>query len=216
MISQWTWNHRLELGHQLEPTPLRMTEFAPALREPSAQAVTHSASSAPASGYRPPATATSIKTGRFTGTDFPLQLNGTLRCPAGSTLTPQERRPEADGSLRLVYAASIRSCRFCELREQCQRNGSDTQKPHQVSVLLHPLVVGAAPLLWHDWSRRVYRRACMQLLRHQRVAVVLSETTLPPQEKPPVLLLRASRAHYRLSWAERLARNTRSKTAGAR
>jgi len=30
IISQWVWNLRLELGHQLEPTPVRTTEFAPA------------------------------------------------------------------------------------------------------------------------------------------------------------------------------------------
>src|SRR6266404_7289112 len=90
------------------------------------------------------------KTGRFTGADFPLQPDGTLRCPAGSTLTLQERRQEADGSLRLVYAASIRNCRPCPLREQCQWNGSATAKPRQVSVLLHPLVVAPEPILWKD------------------------------------------------------------------
>lgn len=82
LISQWVWNLRLELGHRLEPTPLRLTEFAPALSEPSTQAATHPASCAPASGYRPPTTATSFKTGRFTGADFPLQSDGTLQCPA--------------------------------------------------------------------------------------------------------------------------------------
>jgi len=92
IISQWVWNLRLELGHQLAPDPVRTTEFAPAL---------------------PPA---------------------------------HERRREADGSLRVVYAASIRSCRPCPLREQCQWQGSTTAKPRQVSVLLHPLVVGSAPL----------------------------------------------------------------------
>lgn len=214
VISQWTWNLRLELGHQLEPTPLRITEFAPALPEPNAQAVTHLASSAPASGYGPPTTATSFKTGRFTGTDFPLQPDGTLRCPAGNTLTLQERRPEVDGSLRLVYAASIRNCRSCELREQCQWNGNTTKKPRQVSILLHPLGVGSEPLLWHDWSRRVHRRACIRLLCHQRVEVMLSETTPTSQEKPSAILPRASRAHYRLSWGERLARNARSSTSG--
>jgi hypothetical protein len=40
----------------------------------------------------------------------------------------------------------------------------------RVSVLLHPLQIGSAPLLWHDWSRRVHRRACIQLVRHQRIA----------------------------------------------
>ncbi len=102
--------------------------------------------SAPASGYAPPATATSWKAGRFTGTDFPLQPDGTLRCPAGNVLVPHEHRRERDGSLRVVYSASIRDCRPCPLREQCQWNGSATAKPRQVSVLLHPLVVGPAPL----------------------------------------------------------------------
>src|SRR6266567_5946075 len=75
-----------------------------------------------------------------------LQPDGTLRCPANQTLTPHEHRREADGSLRVVYGASIHSCRPCPLREQCQWNGGKTRKPRQVSVLLHPLVVGSAPL----------------------------------------------------------------------
>src|SRR3989454_4256697 len=33
IVSQWVWNLRLELGHQLEPTPMRTTEFAPAAPE---------------------------------------------------------------------------------------------------------------------------------------------------------------------------------------
>ncbi|HEU5377579.1 MAG TPA: hypothetical protein VFV38_19320 [Ktedonobacteraceae bacterium] len=115
------------------------------------------ATSASASGYGPPATAMSWKTGRFTGQDVPLQPDVPLRCPAGSALTLQEQRHETDGSLRLVYAASIRSCRPCELREQCQWNGNTTKKPRQVSVLLHPPGVGNEPLLWRDWSRRFHR-----------------------------------------------------------
>jgi len=207
VISQWTWNLRLELGHQLDPTPLRIIEFAPALPSPSEQATTRSASSAPASGYRPPTTATSFKTGRFTGADFPLQPDGTLRCPAGQSLFAHERRREADGSLRVVYAASLRSCRPCLLRKQCQWNGSETSKPRQVSVLLHPLVVGDGPLLWRDWSRRQHRRACMQLVRDQRVDVHLEQAlqVQPATHAPP--LTRSGRAHSRLSWEERLARN---------
>ena len=209
-VSQWVWNLRLELGHQLEPTPLRITEFAPAIPGQNAQTATRPTTSTPASGYGLPATATSWKTGRLTGQDFPLQSDGTLRCPAGSTLTLQERRQETDGSLRLVYAASIRSCRSCELREQCQWNGSATKKPRQVSVLLHPLNVGREPLLWQDWSRRVHRRACIQLLQHQRVEV---STPPPPVVASPsasdVILSRAERAHSRLSWQERLVRNGR-------
>ena len=87
------------------------------------------------------------RAGRFSGQDFVLQPDGTLHCPAGLELRAHERRREADGSLRVVYAASIRSCRPCPLREQCQWNGSATNKPRQVSVLLHPLVVGSLPIL---------------------------------------------------------------------
>jgi hypothetical protein len=214
VISQWVWNLRLELGHQLEPAPLRTTEFAPALSPQSEPAASRPPSSPPAAGYGPPTSATSWKTGRFTGTDFPLQPDGTLQCPAGQSLRVQERRREADGSLRVVYAASIRHCRACSLREQCQWNGSTTAKPRQVSILLHPLQVGSAPLLWCDWSRRVHRRACMQLVRHQRIEVSLSP---PVPTSPPLAdgtLSRAHRARYRLSWQERLARNTRPSTAG--
>ncbi len=209
LVAQWVWNLRLELGHQVEPTPLRITEFAPALPPQSEQVAARSASSIPASGYSPPTTATSFKTGRFTGADFPLQPDGTLRCPAGQSLLAHERRREANGSLRVVYAASIRSCRPCPLREQCQWNGSETHKPRQVSVLLHPLNVGGEPLLWRDWSRRVHRRACMQLLRHQRVEVQREPDTSPHRDDSSLPLSRASRAHSRLSWAERRARNAR-------
>jgi hypothetical protein len=73
-------------------------------------------------------------------------------------------------------------------------------------VLLHPLVVGEAPLLWRDWSRREHRRACIQLLRHQQVMVQVEAkpTTLAIRSTP---LSRAERAHVRLSWEKRLARN---------
>ncbi len=83
-----------------------------------------------------------------------------------------------------------------------------------VSVLLHPLVVGSAPLLWRDWSRRYYRRACLQLLRHQCVEVEVGPPTCASLAVTPAPLSRAQRAHSRLSWAERLARNARPLTAG--
>src|SRR5579859_3591513 len=35
LISQWMWNLRLELGHQLKPQPVRTTEFAPVLPPPA-------------------------------------------------------------------------------------------------------------------------------------------------------------------------------------
>jgi hypothetical protein len=130
------------------------------------------------------------------------------------SLVVHERRREADGSLRIVYATSIRSCRPCPLRQQCQWQGSATAKPRQVSVLLHPLLVGSAPVLWYDWSRRHHRRVCMHLLRHQRVEVQVGHGLSACPTLTPAPLSRAQRAHYRLSWQERLARNARLSTSG--
>src|SRR6266516_3471215 len=87
----------LELGHQLHPDPVRTTEFAPALppaREEAADLPS------PSQGYGPAAVALPWKQGRVSGRDFALQPDGTLRCPAGQSLVAQERRTEADGSLR--------------------------------------------------------------------------------------------------------------------
>jgi hypothetical protein len=210
IISQWVWNLRLELGHLLAPEPLRTTEFAPAHLCSQGQATEEPA---PAQGYGPAEVALPWKAGRFSGRDFALQPDGTLRCPAGQSLHAHERRPEADGSLRVVYAASIRSCRPCPLREQCQWNGRATTKPRQVSVLLHPRAVGSAPLLWRDWSRRHHRRACMQLLRHQRLEIEVVPFASIGLVKPPLPLSRTQRAHWRLSWQERFTRNARAPTA---
>jgi hypothetical protein len=206
IVSQWVWNLRLELGHRLYPDPVRTTEFAAAHQETVSV-------SAPPQGYASASAASSWKAGRFTGNDFALQPDGTLRCPAGASLTLHERRQEANGRLRLVYGASIQSCRPCPLRAQCQWEGSHTAKPRQVSLLLHPLTIGTAPLLWRDWSRRFYRRACMQLVRSQRLEVESHPALAPPSDPLPDVLSRAQRAHSRLTFPERLARNRRAPTA---
>src|SRR6266704_558193 len=153
------------------------------------------------------------KAGRFSGQDFTLQHDGTLHCPAGKTLRLTEQQSFADGSLRILYSARILDCRGCPKRPQCQWHGQATTKPRRISVLLHPLRVGPAPLLWRDWSRREHRRACMQLVRHQRIEVSLPPPAAPSPRTADVILSRAQRAHSRLSWAERLARNARVPTA---
>jgi len=214
VVAQWVWNLRLELGHQGEPTPLRTTECAPAIALQREQTTARLVSSPPPSGYAPPTTATSWKADRFTGSDFPLHPEGTLRCPAGQKLVRQEQRRETDGRLRVVSGASIRSCRPCPLRERCQWNGAATAKLRQVSVLLHPLPIGSAPLLWREWSRKAHRRACMPLLRHQRVEVNLSPPPATPLPITTLVFSRMQRARSRLSWPERLVGNGRTQTAG--
>jgi hypothetical protein len=67
VVSQWVWNLRLELGHQLKPQPVRTTEFAPAIADnPEAEV-----KQASVQGYGAPAVALPWKTGRFSGQDLP-------------------------------------------------------------------------------------------------------------------------------------------------
>lgn len=131
IISQWVWNLRLELGHQLEPTPLRTTEFAPAISL-SKRPATSIASPTPtsASGYGPPATATRLgkraASPALTSLSSPTEPSSAQQAMRFTARSGEER---ADGSLRVVYAASIRDCRPCPLREQCQWEGHETRKP---------------------------------------------------------------------------------------
>jgi hypothetical protein len=118
---------------------MRTTEFAPPVKETTAE-------QAPVQGSEKPSVALPWKAGRFSGQDFAHEGDGALHCPAGKTLRPTEQRRETDGSLRVLYSARIRDCRNCPLRKQCQWHGEATTKPRRISVLLHPLRVGPAPL----------------------------------------------------------------------
>ena len=135
VIAQWIWNLRLELGHQLDPQPLRITEFALAIPSPSEQAATRPTSLAPASGYGPPTTATAWKTGRFTGQDFPLQPDGTLRCPAGQSLRAHERRrarrwePARGLCSQPPRLSSLSSARAVPMAGPCHQKAAPSKYP---------------------------------------------------------------------------------------
>ena len=77
---------RCPLGHQLEPTSMRITEFAPAIppqNEPAA------ASSAPASGYGPPTTAARLgKLAASLAQTFLSNQMGRSGAQQGSRFTP--------------------------------------------------------------------------------------------------------------------------------
>ena len=227
ILAQWIWNLRLELGHALHPTAMRTTEFAPAQVAQAAPFVEPARVSTPAPQvqYGSAQWARPSFTGGFPGSAFPPQADGTLRCPADHPLYPQERRPERDGSLRVVYAARIGHCRTCALREQCQESAS-TLKARRVSAVYRPVSsssslseasppaagepfppLGPHPVLWGDWQRRFHRRELVKLLAHQRVEVRVADASPPPQPSPDRPFSRAQRAHYRLSWTLRLARN---------
>src|SRR6266568_1830628 len=60
IVSPWVWNLRLELGHVLEPTPLRTTEFAPPVTETTEE-------QGPVQGYDKPSVALRLQSGSFLG-----------------------------------------------------------------------------------------------------------------------------------------------------
>ena len=177
---QWVWNWRLELGQHLSATQMRTTEFAPALEASSAPVseLTPVSEPTPAVVYGSPQWARRSFTGGFPGSAFALQPDGSLLCPANHPLYAQERRPEGDGSYRLLYAARIGDCRICELRAHCQESPS-TLKPRRVSAVFWPVTATQAsplvqslpepsptmpapvprfPVLWGDWPRCHLRR----------------------------------------------------------
>jgi hypothetical protein len=132
IINQWVGNLREELGQRLNPTSMRLTEFAPALPTPIPTPV---AAPQPTPAYTQPQWARAAQMGGFPGSAFIPQADGTLRCPAGASLDAQEQRPERDGSVRILYSARIGDCRTCALREACPGYGAQTKKPRRVSAV---------------------------------------------------------------------------------
>lgn len=244
ILSQWMWNLRQELSLQWQPTSMRLTEFAQAhapsqpLSAPSASQPASDPSFAEPLSFGPPQWARPTRVGSLGGQDFVVQPNGTLHCPQGATLYPQERRLEHDGTLRVLYSARIADCRSCPIRTQCQGHGTSTKKPRRVSAVLHPLPSlplpmhtdrpqteavqedhpppcqpPCHPILWGDWPRCQPRRAWIRWLRSHLVTVDAPPPPLCPPSPKPFPLSRAERAHWRLTWPQRFARNSRQATA---
>jgi hypothetical protein len=205
----------------------------------STDTLTGSDASPPASAptltreYGPPQWARRSFTGGFPGSAFTPQPDGSLLCPANHHLFPQEHRLERNGSYRVLYAARIGDCRACQLRAQCQESIS-TLKPRRVSAVIFPLTASppvksvpalgppspppkliepppTQPVLWHDWPRCQIRRRWLQVIRSE--TVIVSMGVPPPQTSTTAteaqVFTRSERAHWRLSWKERLLRNAR-------
>lgn len=236
ILAQWVWNLRLELGQKLSLSELRTTEFAKAMAAEPPLAIEPASAVEPVPAekptppvqYGPPHWARPSFTGGFPGSAFSLQADGTLRCPADRPLYPQERRPERDGSLRVLYAARIGHCRSCPLRAQCQES-SESVKPRRVSAVLWPLesvlseasaplenppeALALAPVMWKDWPRCRLRRAWLKIIRSETVLLRRGAAPVPVATETSVVSTRAQRAHWRLSWEQRVARNARPSDA---
>jgi len=245
IVSQWLWNTRLELGVIGQEHALRWTHWSPALLE----ATLPTLAPPPEASHSDALVADAVRTaygplelaqdsgrarGRFTGQDFAILENGTLRCPAEKILRPQERRTLTDGSVRILYRAKKGDCRSCRLAPECLGRQASGTQPRRVSavrkritqpVSSQPPDDGAPPtpepppeqheLLWGDVSGHRIRHAFATQLRRQRVTITAStdEPCSVPSDGAPRIWTRAERAHRRLSWAARLARNQRAAEA---
>jgi len=79
IVFQWIWNVLLELGHQVEPTPLRATRFAPPI--PSISPHT-----APPSGYAPPSGGLALESGPLLWSRLSSPAGGRGAVPQGRSL----------------------------------------------------------------------------------------------------------------------------------
>jgi hypothetical protein len=72
-----------------------------------------------------------------------------------------------------------------------------------------------APVLWKDWPRCHIRRAWLKVVRSETVSLESSTTPahLPVPTTPKEVFTRAQRAHWRLSWEQRVTRNARPSDA---
>ena len=222
ILHQWLWNRRLAFGQQLTPSALRLTEFAPALVAPIVEAapivevapIVEAAPVVEASlvvrgvSYGPPHWARRSWTSGFAGADFSLQPDGTLLCPAGQCLSVDERRPEANGALRVLYRARLCDCGPCLLKAQCQESLT-TLKPRRVSAVFWPITF--APLV------------APELLPHPvDESFPLLEPPPPPSQIPPpeptlfpVLWGDWERCQIRLRWIRLLRTQTVDLTGGS-
>lgn len=217
VLCQWVWNLRLEWGQVAQPENLHWTELAPAQENAALPVVASPEVLEQEYGPLEMASDAGRGRGRFAGRDFtPQEPDTTLRCPAGKTLTLQEQRTERYGTLRLVFWAPEEECAICPLRAQCLGRKASGRRSRRVSALrrlrvkppalpLPAQAVAVPAVLWADLPRRAVRWRWLSVLRCQQVTLVpLAQP--PPTPRPPIWS-RRQRAHWRLSWSERLARN---------
>ena len=215
LLCQWVWNLRLRLGAAAKDLPVRRTLFAEAEPAPLP------APEAPASPA-PPVPGPEVApdkgrgAGKFAGAAFRLRKDGALCCPAGKTLRPQERA-QVGSRLRVRYAARAADCACCPLAPDCRGAHASTGSGRRVSVFFPApppssssprsasprIPLGPAPLLWVDLPATSLRNLCRRLVYAQKVLIPAP----PPLSSAPPPLTRAQRAHRRLDWRSRLAKN---------
>jgi len=144
-----------------------------------------------------------------------LQENGTLRCPAGSSLWLSEVRQENAFTQRAIYLGFRTDCEPCALKGQCLGRGAKGNRARRVSAVRRLLPPPATvsrkpgplgPIRWVDVAGRALRRTWTAHWRSQYTEIILL-VKHPKRGFPPPRPPRAVRSHCRWSWSDRLASN---------
>jgi hypothetical protein len=213
VVWQWVWNLRLALGRQLVDEPVRAIEWAPPQAASTAALDIRCDPLAEEYGPWQWARTWGRATGRLGAEAFTLRADGQVQCPAGALLWPTETRQETADTQRRIFGASAADCRRCALRAACLGRGASGQRARRVSqwrrrAVAAPLVTTPPPTLhaamtWRDVAGRRLRRTWSTHWQRQSVTIMELPLRLPALPRPA----RAARAHRRLGWDERLARN---------
>jgi hypothetical protein len=211
LACQWVWNLRLSLGHAMQGEEQRDIEWAAPTQRPPLLSTSEDLSDT----YGPWQWAKGGGRGQMGGSAFPLQDDGTLRCPTGATLCFSEMRQENVFTQQAVVLASMEDCQRCTLREQCLRPGARGNRARRLSAVRRLLPLPATVALqtgvlpatrWRDVPGRALRRTWIAHWRRQFVEV-LPRAENPQRASPPSRFPRAMRSHQRWSWEDRRACN---------
>jgi hypothetical protein len=211
ILSQWLWNLRLQLGRQMQKEPLRQCQLAPAKQAPTPTQVTVRGD------YGSWQVEEDTPVGQYTSQDFPLLDQETLRCPAGKELSRNRQQQLNPFTQWAVYRCDPSDCSRCTLRSQCLPTDAPAQEARGVSAVRFldctPQAVKFLPrpgrgeaIWWADVPSRSLRRTWTAHWRRQYVEV-LPLAPAPERASPPPRVDRDVRAHTRLAWSDRLARN---------
>jgi hypothetical protein len=215
LLCQWVWNVRLRLGVAAAGLPVRRTLFAEALPQSLPAAPAPDPPAPPVPGPEV-ASDKGRGAGKLAGSAFRLRKDGALVCPTGRPLVPQERAT-VGSRLRVRYAARAADCACCPLAPACRGAHASTRSGRRVTVFfpapppppsstrsasLRP-PLGLQPLLWVDLPATSLRNLCRLHVHAHKVLIPAP----PPLSSAPPPLTRAQRAHRRLDWRSRLAKN---------
>jgi hypothetical protein len=258
ILNQWVWNWRLWAGLAYQPIVPRETLWSPSPPESLSLTDGQTLTDEPLKLTESPEPSRLVHhsedeygemqvTGgwarsrnKFSGDDFTLLDERTLKCPASHLMYRREVRHNRYGDLLILFGINPRTCQQCSLKSQCLADGSKGTGGRRITVIrkkkrdnlaldseltLNPAPISShltptprkiddpnRPVLWLDFPTTQLRRNLTHQLRHQQIIFESTNCTTSANQMPVPLITRDQRAHRRLSWSQRWERNSLKET----